>query len=53
MLAMGADVRQIQIVLGLKSIQTTARYTQMSKRHIAAMCSPLDLLGTHEGAVLG
>jgi site-specific recombinase XerD len=53
MLAMGADIRQLQIVLGHSSIKTTARYTHMSKRHIAAVASPLDLLGTEQAAVLG
>ncbi len=53
MLAMGADIRQIQLVLGHRSIQTTTRYTHMSKRHITAVCSPLDVVGTKKGAVLG
>lgn len=42
MLELGADIRQIQLVLGHGSMQSTARYTQMSKRSIAAMKSPLD-----------
>jgi len=49
----GNDVRFIQVVLGHSSIRTTARYTQVSQRHVARMKSPLDLLGTKEGAVLG
>lgn len=53
MLQMGADIRQIQLVLGHQSIQTTARYTHMSPRHIAAVGSPLDALGTPEGEPLG
>lgn len=53
LLAMGADIRQIQVVLGHNSIKTTARYAHMSKRHIAAVASPLDLLGTEEAVVLG
>jgi integrase/recombinase XerD len=42
LLEYGADIRQIQLVMGHRSIQTTARYTQMSERHIAQMKSPLD-----------
>jgi site-specific recombinase XerD len=53
MLEMGADIRQIQLVLGHKSIQTTARYTHMTRSQVAAMGSPLDVLGTDEGARLG
>ena len=53
MLAIGADIRQLQVVLGHNSIKSTARYAQMSKRYIAAVASPLDLLGTREAAVLG
>ncbi len=53
MLELGADIRQIQLVLGHKSIQTTARYTHMTRSQVAAMGSPLDVLGTDEGARLG
>lgn len=42
LLEMGADIRQIQLVLGHGSIQSTTRYTQMSKESISAMKSPLD-----------
>jgi integrase/recombinase XerD len=49
----GADIRVIQVLLGHSSIRTTAHYTQVSQRHIASVKSPLDLLGTHEGSVLG
>ena len=53
LLEMGADIRQIQLVLGHKSIQTTARYTHMTRSQVAAVGSPLDVLGTAEGASLG
>ena len=50
---LGSDVRFIQVVLGHASIRTTARYTQVSKKHIAAVKSPLDVLGTQGAAALG
>lgn len=53
MMAMGADLRQIQLLLGHKSIQTTTRYVQMSTRHIAVLGSPLDAFGTEQARVLG
>jgi integrase/recombinase XerD len=53
LLESGADIRVIQVLLGHGSIKTTAHYTQVSQRHIASVKSPLDLLGTLEGAVLG
>ncbi|MGH9813835.1 MAG: tyrosine-type recombinase/integrase, partial [Candidatus Acidiferrales bacterium] len=52
LLEMGTDTRVIQALLGHASIRTTARYTQVSRRHIASVKSPLDLLGTEAGAVL-
>jgi site-specific recombinase XerD len=50
---MGSDVRFIQVVLGHASIRTTARYTQVSQKHVAAVKSPLDVLGTAKAAALG
>ncbi len=49
LLEAGSDLRTIQVVLGHASIRTTTRYTHISKRHIEATGSPLDLLGTDEG----
>lgn len=53
LLEMGTDLRSVQILLGHRSIQSTTRYTHLSEARRAALRSPLDLLGTAEGARLG
>lgn len=52
LLEMGTDIRIIQKLLGHSSIQTTARYTKVTERHIERIKSPLDLIGTKEGALI-
>ena len=53
LLELGTDIRVIQALLGHNSIRTTARYAHVSTKHIAAVKSPLDVLGTRRGKILG
>ena len=53
LLEAGTDIRTIQAMLGHKSIRSTQRYVQVSRRHVSSTKSPLDMLGTEEGKVLG
>jgi integrase/recombinase XerD len=52
LLEVGEDLRTVQILLGHRNLQSTARYTHLSEARRAKVRSPLDLLGTEEGKAL-
>jgi site-specific recombinase XerD len=49
----GTDIRVIQQLLGHGSIRSTQRYTKVSRKHIASVRSPLDVLGSPQGKIHG
>jgi site-specific recombinase XerD len=53
LLDLGADIRTVQVLLGHASLSSTSHYTQLSRARLAATPSPIDVLGTPSGAVLG
>ena len=44
LLEAGTDVRTIQLLLGHRSLATTARYLRLATTKVCATTSPLDLL---------
>lgn len=52
MLELGLDIRELQVLLGHQSIQTTTLYTQVSTQHITRLKSPLDV-SPQEALLLG
>jgi integrase len=44
LLEAGTDVRTIQLLLGHRSLSTTARYLRIATSKVCATSSPLDLL---------
>jgi len=43
------DLHTIQLLLGHRTIDTTTRYLHITRRHLAKVHSPFDLLGVAEG----
>jgi integrase/recombinase XerD len=49
LLEAGVDLHTIQLLLGHRTIDTTTRYLHITRRHLAKVHSPFDLLGVAEG----
>jgi site-specific recombinase XerD len=48
LLEAGVDLHTIQLLLGHRTIETTTRYLHITRRHLAKVHSPFDLLGVAE-----
>ena len=53
LLETGTDVSVVQAVLGHASLRATQAYAHVRIKHVKNVCSPLDLLGTPAGRILG
>lgn len=53
MIEAGADLRSVQVQLGHASIRSTVRYLHLTEARRRALPSPLDMLGSEQGAVFG
>ena len=53
MLETGADLRKVQVLLGHACIGSTTNYLHLSSTHLHGSPSPIDLLGTPAGKILG
>jgi site-specific recombinase XerD len=49
LLESGVNLRKIQVILGHRSLQTTAVYTHLAKDFLSEVKSPLDTLGVRNG----
>jgi integrase/recombinase XerD len=53
LLELGTDLRTVQILLGHRTLQSTARYTHLTEARRKTLRSPLEALGTKAGKTLG
>ena len=53
LMELGTNLRVVQALLGHEHITTTSRYTSVSTRHLQGILSPLDVLSTPRGEILG
>ena len=53
LMELGVNLRVIQTLLGHQHITMTSRYTSVSTRHLQSIQSPLDVLTTPRGKILG
>ena len=53
LLESGANVRTVQLLLGHAYLETTAKYLHLTTAQLCQVPSPLDLIGTPQGTVLG
>ena len=53
LLETGADVRTVQMLLGHASLESTASYLHLTTARLRQVPSPVDLIGTHKGKLLG
>jgi integrase/recombinase XerD len=53
LLESGADVRAVQLLLGHARLESTASYLHLTTARLRQVPSPLDLIGTERGRILG
>lgn len=53
LMELGTDIRTVQILLGHRSLSSTARYTHLSEARRRTLISPIEALDTEQGRVLG
>jgi integrase/recombinase XerD len=53
LLESGADVRAVQLLLGHASLESTATYLHLTTSRLRQTPSPLDVIGTERGRLLG
>jgi len=53
LLETGADVRAVQLLLGHACLESTASYLHLTTARLRQVPSPLDLIGTERGRMLG